>query len=74
MTKIIPSLFLCLISVMAVSITACSEKSEESSTKNANNGDHVWKTQTDTLKSAKEMANKMQENLNQQQESLDKNN
>ena len=74
MTKITPSLFLCLISVMAVSMTACSEKTEAPSANKANSGDHVWKSQTDTLKSAKEMSNEMQESLKQQQENLDKNN
>ena len=53
---------------MASMLVACSED------KNQENGEHVWKQQTDTLKSAKDMAKKMQENLNQQQQKLDESN
>lgn len=74
MSKIHLSIFLCLISFMATSLTACSDKTEDATANKAKNTDHVWKTQTDALKSAKEMTNKMQESLKQQQEDLDKNN
>ena len=61
-------ILLILVSSMASMLVACSED------KNQENGEHVWKQQTDTLKSAKDMAKKMQENLNQQQQKLDESN
>jgi len=62
------------ISTMALLLTACSDDAEESANTKENTGDHVWKTQTDALQSAKDMSKKMQENLDQQQETLNKNN
>ena len=55
-------------------MVACGDNPDDAATKDRANGDHVWKTQTDTLQSAKDMANKMQESLNQQQETMDNNN
>ena len=60
------------ISSLASIMVACGDNPDDAATKDK--GDHVWKTQTDTLQSAKDMANKMQESLNQQQETMDKNN
>ena len=55
---------------MLVALTAgCSDDKENDSQKTE--GDHVWKSQTDALKSAKEMSKKMQESLKQQQQTLE---
>ena len=62
------------ISSLASIMVACGDNPDDAATKDRANGDHVWKTQTDTLQSAKDMANKMQESLNQQQETMDNNN
>lgn len=47
-------------SSLALTMIACSDKNEETAEKA--NGDHVWKTQTDALQSAKDMAKKMDAN------------
>ncbi len=62
------------ISSLASIMVACGDNPDEATTKDKAKGDHVWKTQTDTLQSAKDMANKMQESLKQQQETMDENN
>jgi len=62
------------ITSLATIMVACGENPDEAAAKDNAKGDHVWKTQTDTLQSAKDMANKMQESLNQQQETMDENN
>jgi hypothetical protein len=61
-------------STMPLMMIACSEEKNEETSKNKNKGDHVWKQQTDTLKSAKEMAKKMQQSLDQQQKDMEKSN
>ena len=66
-------LFLSFFSVVTFSLSGCSDDSEKSNSKAEDNGDHVWKTQTDALQSAKDVTKKMQENINQQQINMDKN-
>lgn len=67
-------IFLGFISTMALLLAACSDDAEESASKKESTGDHVWKTQTDALQSAKDMSKKMQESLDQQQETLNESN
>ena len=67
-------IFLGVISIQALALVACSDSTNENIDKEKVKTDHVWKTQTDALKSAKDMAKKLQENLNQRQEKLDENN
>ena len=59
---------------MALLLTACTDNAEEPASKKESSGDHVWKTQTDALQSAKDMSKKMQESLDQQQETLNESN
>ena len=66
-------LFLGFFSVITFSLTACSDDSEKSSSKAEATGDHVWKSQTDALQSAKDVTKKMQENIQQQQQNMDNN-
>ena len=67
-------IFLGFISTMALFLGACSDDAEKSTSKAESTGDHVWKTQTDALKSAKDMAKKMQESLKQQEENINESN
>ena len=67
-------IFFGLISLMAFLMTACSDETDKSTSNKENTGDHVWKTQTDALKSAKEMAKELQKSLDQQQEKLEESN
>ena len=62
-----------LILTMSLILIACSDDSEKTSSKPEASGDHVWKTQTDALKSAKDVAGKLQESLNHQKDKLDDN-
>lgn len=62
------------ISIFSLLITSCSSETNEQTSKEESSGDHVWKTQTDALQSAKDMAKKMQESLEQQQEKMNENN
>jgi len=71
MRKFTQIILMGFIFTLALNITACSDDKDETTEKKESKGDHVWKQQTDTLKSAKEMAKKMQESLNQQQQTLD---
>ena len=63
-------IFLGVISISAQFLGACSDDTEKPASKAESTGDHVWKTQTDTLKSAKDMAKKMQESLKQQEQNM----
>jgi len=75
MTNFKKSILIGFISMLGLIVTGCSDdKGNNDSSKNKVEGDHVWKSQTDTLKAAKEMSKKMQESLNQQQQKLDENN
>jgi len=63
-----------LMLTMITILPACSDDNNEKEANKKDSGDHVWKHQTDALKSAKDMAKKMQESLNQQKDNLDDNN
>lgn len=65
-------LMLVLFSSMSLTMAACSDDNKDQT--NKNKGDHVWKQQTDTLKSAKEMSEKMQQSMDQMQQNIDENN
>ena len=67
-------LFLGILSAITFSLTACSDDSEKSNSKAETTGDHVWKTQTDALQSAKDVTKKMQDNMKQQQKNMEQNN
>ena len=51
-------------------MNACTDDANEPSTKKETKGDHVWKTQTDALQSAKDAAKKMQKSLDQQKDKM----
>jgi len=51
--------------------TGCSDDRDKDEAKP---GDHVWKQQTDTLKTSKDVAKQLQDSLNQQQKTIDENN
>ncbi len=59
---------------LASMMVACSNDEDSNDEKKEASGDHVWKTQTDALKTVKDMAKKMQESLKQQQDKMDENN
>ena len=65
--------FIGLISSMSLILNACSDDADEPTSKKETTGDHVWKTQTDALQSAKDMAKEMQKSLDQQQEKMNEN-
>ncbi len=65
-------LMLVLFSSMSLLMAACSDDNKDQT--NKNKGDHVWKQQTDTLKMAKEMSEKMQKSMDQMQQNIDENN
>lgn len=67
-------LFLGLLSVIAFSITSCSDNTDKPTPKAETTSDHVWKSQTDALQSAKDVTKKMQESIKQQEKNMDKNN
>lgn len=69
MKKLKTFIFIGFISTLSLVMVACSDDKKEPEAKKK--GDHVWKTQTDTLKSAKEMSKKMQKSLDEQQKKLD---
>lgn len=56
---------------LVTGLTACSDDSDKDETQA---GDHVWKHQTDTLKTTKNAAKQLQDSLNQQQKHMDENN
>jgi ABC-type glycerol-3-phosphate transport system substrate-binding protein len=74
MKKIKMFIVLSLVSGMALMMTACSDDKKVAETKKEKKTDHVWKTQTDALQSAKDSAKKMQEELEQQQKKLEQSN
>lgn len=67
-------IFLGFISTMTLVLSACSDDAEKPASKAESTGDHVWKSQTDALKTAKDMAKKMQESLKQQEEKMNESN
>ena len=60
--------------IISILLTACSDDAEQPATEAEATGDHVWKTQTDALQSAKDITKKMQESMKQQQKNMDENN
>lgn len=74
MKKIKGLILLTFISSIASMMVACSDDETQEKNQNKSSGDHVWKQQTDTLKSAKDMAKKMQQSLDQQQQKMDESN
>lgn len=74
MKKINTLILLIFISSISTFLVACSDDKNEEKSEKKSSGDHVWKQQTDTLKSAKEMSKKMQESLNEQQQKLNESN
>lgn len=73
MKKIKPTILLILVSAMGTLMLGCSDDDNEKS-KSKSSGDHVWKQQTDALKSAKDVAGKLQQSLDQQKEKMDESN
>lgn len=71
MKKLKNLLSLFILSLLGLSLAACSDDSEKSQSKS---GDHIWKHQTDSLKTSKDVANQLQESLNQQKQSMEENN
>ena len=71
MNKLKLMLSLLFTASLATGLVACSEEGEKSENKS---GDHVWKHQTDTLKTSKDVAKQLQDSLNQQQKNMDENN
>ena len=69
-----------MLSSMATFMLACTENNDDKNSKHEDkdskkaSGDHIWKHQTDALKTSKEVAKKLQEQLNQQQKKLDESN
>lgn len=74
MEKLKKLILLVLVSSVALMMVACSEDNEQKKSENEATGDHVWKHQTDALKTSKDVAKKLQESLNQQQQKLDESN
>ena len=70
MTTLKKLILIGLISSSASMMVACSDEEDTSNEKAS--GDHVWKTQTDALQSAKDVAKKAQQSLNEQTEKLNK--
>lgn len=59
--------------IFAMSLFACSDENNEAPKKETS-GDHVWKSQTDTIQKAKDATKKLQDSLNQQQQKTDETN
>ena len=74
MKRVKTFIFLGFITRLALNMIACSDHNDEQERKKESSGDHVWKTQTDALQSAKDMSKKMQESMDQQQEMLNESN
>ncbi|MCW8900763.1 MAG: hypothetical protein OQK75_13515 [Gammaproteobacteria bacterium] len=71
MKKINSGILLILLTSMTSLLVACSEDNDSVKSENKTSGDHVWKEQTDALKTSKDVAKKLQDSLNQQQQKLD---
>ncbi|MDH5601335.1 MAG: hypothetical protein OEY78_08545 [Gammaproteobacteria bacterium] len=71
MKKLKSLLLLIFAASLAAGLVACSDESDENENKS---GDHVWKHQTDTLKTSKDVARQLQDSLNQQEKSMNENN
>lgn len=55
---------------LSLLMLACSDNSDKKDN-DKNKTDHVWKQQTDALKSAKEVAGKLEESLKQHKQKID---
>ena len=53
-------------------LIACTD--DENKNKKELSGDHIWKEQTDTLKTSKDVAKQLQQSLDQQKQKLDESN
>lgn len=71
MTKFKQIIFISFFSIFTLALSSCSDDKQSETKKEEIRGDHVWKNQTDALKSAKEKAKKMQQSIKQQQQTLD---
>ena len=58
---------------LVMAVVACSEEHKEQ-VKKESRGDHVWKSQTDTIQTTRDAAKKLQDTLNQQQQRIDESN
>jgi hypothetical protein len=67
-------IYLGIIATLFSMLSACSDGKDSAKNENKSRADHVWKTQTDVLQSAKDVAAKAQESLNQQKEKIDESN
>ena len=67
-------IFLGFISSLSLYLSACSNDTEGRSSAKTSSGDHIWKSQTDSLKSAKDVAKKMRQSLKQHQEDINESN
>jgi uncharacterized lipoprotein YehR (DUF1307 family) len=74
MKKIKTLILFAQILAIASLMIACSDNEENKNRQTEAQGDHIWKHQTDTLKTSKDAAKKLQESLNLQQQKLDENN
>ena len=72
MTNFKGIIIIVLISTLSLIFISCSN--DEADSKDKTKADHVWKQQTDALKSAKDVAEQLQQSLNQQKEKLDESN
>lgn len=70
MTNFKNNIVVMLLLTISLFISACSETGDESQ---KSQNDHVWKHQTDALKSAKDVAKKLDDQLKQQQQNIDDN-
>ena len=60
-----------------MTLFACSDENQAENTaapEKQSSGDHVWKSQTDTIKTTRDAAKKLQDSLNQQQQKIDETN
>ena len=55
----------------ASNMVACTDHEDKNTQTKETRTDHVWKNQTDTLKTSKDATRKLQESLNQQQKTID---
>lgn len=55
------------------SMAACSDNNDNQAGKKEASGEHIWKHQTDALKTSKDAAKQLQDNLNLQQQNIEEN-
>lgn len=64
---------LLIISGLFSGLAACSDNESNQSGQKETHGEHIWKHQTDTLKTSKDVAKQLQKNLNLQQQEIEDN-